>query len=85
MKTFMAKVVVKLKPNIGDIPGLTLKRAIESYIDIKNLNCRIGTSYSLEFDAETQVEALKLVEKIARELLVNDITENYDIRSLDEL
>lgn len=85
MKTYVAKVVVKLKPNITDMRGLTLKRAIESYVHVDNLNCRIGTSYSLEFDAENQVEAINLVDKIAKELLANDITEMYEIRSLVEV
>lgn len=85
MKNYCAKVVVKLKPNIKDIRGQTLKRAIDSIMEVENLNCRVGTSYSLEFSAENQVEALNLVEKISQELLVNEITEHYEIRSLDEV
>lgn len=85
MKRFVAKVVVKPKTTIPDVKGQTLKRAIESLFDVKNLNCRIGTSYSLEFDAENQVEALNLVEKISQELLVNEMTEFYEIRSLEEV
>lgn len=85
MKRFVAKIVVKLKPTIPDIKGQTLKRAIESLFDIKNLTCRAGSSYSLEFDAETQVEAFNLAEKISQELLVNEMTEFYEIRSLEEV
>lgn len=85
MKTYCAKVVVKLKPTLTDVRGQNLKRAIESCIDIKNLICRVGTSYSLEFDSENQVEALNLVEKIAKELLVNPVTENYEVRSFEEV
>lgn len=84
MKTYIAKVVVKLKPSLLDMRGQTLKRAIESFIDVTNLECRIGTSYSLQFDAKNQVEALNLVEKISQELLVNETTEIYEIRSLEE-
>lgn len=85
MKTFMAKVVVKLKPEISDVRGQMLKRAIDSCIDIKNLVCRVGTSYSLQFDAENQHEAFNLADKIAKELLVNEYNEFYEIRSLVEL
>lgn len=85
MKRFVAKVVVKLKPAITDIKGQTLKRAIESLFDIKDLTCRIGTSYSLEFGAENQVEAFNMVKKISQELLVNETTELYEIRSLEEV
>lgn len=85
MKTYCAKVVVKLKPSIDDIRGQTLKRAIESLMTVKNLLCRVGTSYSLEFCAENQCEALNLVERIAQELLVNEMTETYEIRSFEEV
>ncbi len=85
MKTYCAKVVVKLKPTIADVRGQTLKKAIESLYDIKNLNCRIGTSFSLEFDSENQVEALSMVNKISKDLLYNEITEFYEVRSLKEV
>jgi phosphoribosylformylglycinamidine (FGAM) synthase PurS component len=85
MKTYCAKVVVKLKPSIKDVQGEMLKRAIESLIDIKNLSCQVGTSYSLTFDAQNQVEALNLVAEISVELLVNEVNENYEIRALDEV
>lgn len=85
MKRFVVKVVVKPRSTIPDIKGQTLKRAVESLFDVKNLVCRVGNSYSLEFDAENQVEAFNLVEKIAQELLVNEMTEFYEIRSLEEV
>lgn len=84
MKTFCAKVVVKLKPSVPDTRGETLKRAVESLIKIENLSCRVGTSYNLKFDAEDQVEALNLVNEIATELLTNEFAEEFVIRSLDE-
>ena len=85
MKTFVAKVVVKLKPSITDVRGLTLKRAIEAILPVKNLICRVGTSYSFEFDANDQVEALNLVELIAKDLLYNEVTEFFEVRSLHEV
>lgn len=85
MKTFMAKVVVKLKPTIPDVRGRMLKRAIDSCIDIDNLVCHIGTSYSLQFDSENQHQAFNLADKIAKELLVNEFNEFYEIRSLIEI
>lgn len=85
MKRFIAKVVVKLKPTISDAKGLVLKHAIESLFEVNNLVCRIGTSYSLEFDAENQVEALNLIYKIAEDLLYNELTEFFEVRSLEEV
>lgn len=85
MKTFIAKISVRLKPTVKDIKGQTLKRAIESFVDIKNLSCHIASLYYLQFDANNQVEALHLVEKIASELLTNESIEEYKIKSLEEL
>lgn len=85
MKRYVAKIVVKLKPTLPDTRGQTLKRAIESLFTVNNLVCRVGTSYSLEFDSENQVEAYNLADEIAKELLVNNATEFYEIRSLSEV
>lgn len=85
MKTFIAKVVVKLKPTLTDPRGQMLKHAIESLYDVKNLVCRVGTSYSLQFDAENQVEALNLINQIAEGLLYNEVTEFFEVRSFEEV
>ena len=85
MKTFLAKISVRLKLNVKDISGQNLKRAIESFVEIKNLSCNVGTLYYLKFDAQNQVEALHLVEKIAEGLLTNETIEEYKIKSLEEL
>lgn len=85
MKTFRAKIIVRLKPTVQDSRGETLKRVIESLIPMGNLTCRVGTSYGLKFDAENQVEALNFVNKVAQELLTNNFSEEYEIRSIDEV
>ncbi|MFA7658086.1 MAG: phosphoribosylformylglycinamidine synthase subunit PurS [Candidatus Gastranaerophilaceae bacterium] len=85
MKKFSAKVVVKMKPNIKDVKGLTLKRAVESFIPIENLSCNVGGYYFFKFSANNEIEALKTVEKIAREILSNEVIETYEIRTLEEI
>lgn len=84
MKSFIAKVVVKLKPTIKDVRGQTLKNAVESLMGVENFVCRIGTCYHLQFDSNNQIEALNLVDKIASELLINEGTEIYEVKSLEE-
>lgn len=85
MKNFSAKIIVKMKPSVKDVKGLTLKRAIESYVPIENLSCKVGSVYFFEFDAENQAEALHKVEKIAQEILSNEVIETYEIRTLEEI
>jgi phosphoribosylformylglycinamidine (FGAM) synthase PurS component len=85
MKKFCAKLIVKMKPTVKDIKGLTIKRAIESFIQIDNLSCNAGNYYVLKFDAKNEIEALHIVEKIADEILSNEVIETYDIKSLEEI
>lgn len=85
MKNFVARIIVKMKPTIKDIKGLTLKRAIESYMPIENLSCNVGSFYSLKFDANDEAEALKTVKNIASEILSNEVIETFEIRALEEI
>ena len=85
MKNFKAKVIVKMKPTIKDIKGLTIEHAVKSILDVQDLSCRVGNAYYFNFSANNQVEALHIVEKIAGEILSNDVIETYEIRSLEEV
>ena len=85
MKKFSAKVIVKMKPTVKDVKGLTLQHAIDSFMDVKNLSCNVGNVYFLEFDAISETEALHMVEKIAHELLSNEVIETYEIKALEEV
>jgi len=75
MKKFYAKIIVKMKPTVKDIKGLTVKNAVESFMPIENLSCNVGSVYFLEFDANNEGEALHMVEKIAQEILSNEVIE----------
>jgi len=85
MKNFSAKIIVKMKPTVNDIKGTTLKNAIESIMTVKNLSCTVGCYYALNFSAHNQVQALHTAEKIAQELLSNDVIETYEIVDLVEV
>ena len=85
MKKFCAKILVKVKPTVKDIKGLTLKSAIDDFMPIENLSCNVGSYYLLKFDAKNEGEALHAVEKIAQEILSNEVIETYDIKALEEI
>lgn len=85
MKNYRAKILVKLKPNIKDVKSATLKQAIECLMPVENLKCECGSFYVLNFSSENQCSALNFVEKIASELLSNEVIEVYEVRSLDEV
>ena len=85
MKKFFAKIIVKMKPSVKDIKGSTLKNAIESFMNVRDLSCTVGNYYELRFCAHNQVEALHEVEKISQELLSNEVIEAYEITDLEEI
>jgi len=85
MKKFYAKIIVRMKPTVKDIKGLTVKNAVESFMPIENLSCNVGSVYFLEFDANNEGEALHMVEKIAQEILSNEVIETYEIKALEEV
>ncbi len=85
MTNFKAKIIVKMKPTIKDIKGLTLEHAVKSIMDVQNLSCHVGSVYYFNFSAEDQIQALHMVEDIAQNILSNDVIEDYQIRYLEEV
>lgn len=79
MKNFYTKIIVNIKPTIKDIKGLTLKQAISNLVTVKDLKCSVGSFYALNFTAEDETEARNIVEKIAQEILSNEVIETYEI------
>lgn len=84
MKNFCAKIVVNIKPTIKDIKGLTLKQAVENLITVENLSCSVGSIYTLNFSANDKTQAQEITEKIAQEILSNEVIETYQI-TLEEV
>lgn len=85
MKTFSAKILVRNKPTVKDVKCMTLKQAVETIMPIVDLTCQTGTYYILTFKAYNQGEALNAVERIAKDLLSNEIIETYEIKNLEEV
>lgn len=85
MKNYCAKIVVRLKPAIKDIKGLTLKDAVDNILNVQDLQCKVGNYYNLCFYAENHSNAKDIVDKIAQEILSNDVIEMYEILSLEEI
>ena len=80
MKKYSAKIIVNIKPSIKDIKGLTLKNAIENIVEINNLNCRVGSIYTINFDSMNIQQAEKIANKIAQEILSNEVIETYEVK-----
>ncbi|HNW25986.1 MAG TPA: phosphoribosylformylglycinamidine synthase subunit PurS [Candidatus Gastranaerophilaceae bacterium] len=85
MKKFCGKIIVKMKPDVKDIKGEALKQAVKSVVELHDLQCAVGNWYQISFCAKNQVEALKFIDKIAQDILSNEVIETYEIKSLEEI
>jgi len=59
-----------------------IKRVLNDEYDIPVANLRLGKSIHLEIEAESEEEAMKLVNKACEKLLVNTVTETYEVRRI---
>lgn len=78
MEKFKAKVKVSLKPTIKDIKAMTLEQAVSHLLPVKNLSCKVGSFYTLEFEADNKAEAEKIITVISEEILSNSVIEEYE-------
>ena len=80
MKKFKANIRVGLKPEVKDIKASTLKEAVSNLMDVKNFECKTLNIYAIEFCAKNKIDAEKIAQKIAEDLLSNDVIEEYNIQ-----
>lgn len=85
MKNYSCKILVQMKPTVKDVKSLVLKQAIECLMPVENLTCKSGSFYILNFSANSQGEALHTAEKIAQDLLSNEVIETYEIKNIEEV
>ena len=79
------KVNVYLKDGILDPQGKAVHHALEvsKFENIKNI--RIGKQIVIDLDIEDENVALNEADKMAKKLLVNQVTEDYDIEIVKEV
>ncbi len=82
MPIYQFVVDIQYKSHVRDPRGETIKRVLNDEYEIPVKNLRLGKSVHLEIEAETKEEALKLVERACEKLLVNTVTETFEIKGL---
>ena len=78
MKKFKVKVEIRLKPGILDAEGRTIERAIKRF-GIEAENTRKGKIIEFEVRGASEKEVRLQVEKLANELLINALTEEFHL------
>ena len=79
--TYGIRLLIFLKEGVLDTQGKTVAASLKGmgYNCLKNL--RVGKSLHLDIEAANEPEAVKQVEKMCDDLLVNDIIEEFKIES----
>ena len=78
-----AHVWVMLKTTVLDPQGQTIQQALSSLGHKKIKEVRQGKFFILNLENTTKPEAEKEVEKIAREVLTNPVTEEFRFEILE--
>ncbi|MEN3043075.1 MAG: phosphoribosylformylglycinamidine synthase subunit PurS [Fervidobacterium sp.] len=82
MPIYRFMIDIQYKSHVRDPRGETIKRVLNEEYNIPVKNLRLGKSVHLEIDAETKEEALKQVEKACEKLLVNTVTETFEVKEI---
>lgn len=85
MKSYLAKVVVTLKPSILDPQGVAVRTGLHSmgYKGIDDV--RLGKFIEVRLKAEDEAEARATVEEITNKLLANLVMERYEFTVSEEV
>lgn len=82
MQKYRFVVDVQYKNNVRDPRGEMIKRVLNDEYDIPVTSLRLGKSIHLEIEAENEEDAMKLINKACEKLLVNTVTETYEVRRI---
>ena len=79
-----ALVSVKLKPAILDPQGKAVLHSLQQlgFSEVKSV--RIGKLIELEIESDDENFSEKRVNELSRKLLINPLTETFDVELLDE-
>lgn len=79
MNSYHAVVTITLRKGILDVQGKTVEHALHtsSFSDISDV--RIGKHVEMTVNADSEEQALSLVNSACKELIANPIIEDYSI------
>ncbi|HOS50117.1 MAG TPA: phosphoribosylformylglycinamidine synthase subunit PurS [Bacillota bacterium] len=85
MKSYLAKVVVTLKPSILDPQGVAVRTGLLSmgYSDVDSV--RLGKFIEVRLKADDKAAARAMVDEISKKLLANLVMERYEFTVAEEV
>ncbi len=83
MKKYRVKIEIRLKPGILDAEGRAIEKAIERF-GVNAQNTRKGKIIEFELYAKEREEVESQVKSLTEKLLINPLTEEYNLKISDE-
>ena len=84
MKSFIAKIEVKLKPVVLDPQGKAVLSALHNLGYNQVSDTRIGKLIELKLEEKNAKQAEKKILKMCKELLANPVIEDYSLTLSEE-
>ena len=85
MKTFIYKIITKLKEEIKNPQGEVVENIVTRLSISQNLKVNTGKFYEIKITDIDKIEADKKIDKISKEILVNPLVETFEIISVEEV
>ncbi len=85
MKTFIYKIITKLKEEIKNPQGEVVENIVTRLSISQNLKVNTGKFYEIKITDIDKIEADKKIDKISKEILVNPLVETFEIVSVEEV
>ncbi|MGC8820567.1 MAG: phosphoribosylformylglycinamidine synthase subunit PurS [Fervidobacterium sp.] len=82
MPIYRFVIDIQYKSNVRDPRGETIKRVLNEEYSIPVKDIRLGKSIHVDVEAESKQEALQMVNRTCEKLLVNTVTETYEVKEL---
>ena len=84
MKTFIYKIITKLKEEIKNPQGEVVENIVKRLSISSNLKVNTGKFYEIKIIDENRNIADEKIEKISKEILTNPLIETFEIISIEE-
>lgn len=80
MSRYHLEIRVTPRPGLLDPEGKAIQHALESLGYGGVADVRVGKAIALELEAASEDEALSRADEMARKLLANPVTEDFEVR-----
>ncbi len=85
MKTFIYKIITKLKEEIKNPQGEVVENIVKRLSISSNLKVNTGKFYEIKIIDENRNIADEKIEKISKEILTNPLVETFEIIEVKEI